>query len=303
MSLETVALEQERWRLTAITLKISNHKRFSLMVKLTLAGAIMEALALQVHAYSTASEIAGYAGAVALALVLAMRVWELRAERVEAWVIAAAAAQSLKSEMYRYRTSSGPYADHPGGNPEATLSERCEEILEKVRPIQKYAMEPDPQKPAQLQPLDADAYLAERVNAEISMFQEFKDNLPKVQGIWLKRENLLIVIGVFVAVALAFTQNQAYAAWVIIIAILTLASGVTAKAERYASLVVGYRAMPDRLNSIVAHWRENRGSLDQLVAQVEATILAEGQAWVAGVDEFRKEPVSAGAEQTVHQVI
>lgn len=298
--LEIVALDQQRWGLTAGRLKTSNHERFSLMVKLTLAGAILQALALQIHTrYPTASEVAGYAAAVALGLVLVMRGRGLRAERVQAWVLAAAAAQSLKSEMYQYRTSAGPYSRQLGRNPEAKLLERRDEILEKVKPIQKYAVEPDPTTVARLGPLDADAYIAERVNTEISRFREFSDNLPKVQSAWLKQEYFLTIGGALLAAALTFTHSQAYGAWVIVITILSLASGVTAKAERYATLLVGYLAMPDRLTRILSRWQATQGPLEELVDQIEAAILSEGQAWVAGVDESIRDTTSDSPSKLV----
>ena len=112
-TLETVALDQERWLTTAVEMKHGSHNRFTLMVGLTVVGALLEVLAMQLHtSYPAASQIAGYSGAVALAAVLVIRARGLRAERLHAWVLAYAAAQALKSEMYQYRTSCGPYAAH-----------------------------------------------------------------------------------------------------------------------------------------------------------------------------------------------
>jgi Protein of unknown function (DUF4231)/SMODS and SLOG-associating 2TM effector domain 1 len=288
--LETVALEQRRWGLTARHLKDSNFARFRLMVGLTLAGGILEALTLQIYTlHPTASQVSGYAGAAALAMMLVVRSRGLRAERVQAWVLALAASQSLKTEMYQYRTSTGPYSDNLCGNPEATLLERRDNILAKVRSIQKYAVEPSPKPMAPLGALDADAYVSERVNTEISTFRKFIEDLPKIQSSWLKLEYFLAVAGTLLAVVLTLTHNQAYGAWVVVITTLSLASGVSAKAERYATLIIGHRAMPDRLTGILEQWRTNRGTLDQLVEQIEAAVLAESQAWVIGTDRFLKE--------------
>jgi SMODS and SLOG-associating 2TM effector domain 1/Protein of unknown function (DUF4231) len=296
--LETVALEQRRWGLTARHLKDSNFARFRLMVGLTLAGGILEALALQIYTlHPIASQISGYAGAAALALVLVVRTWGLRAERVQAWVLALAASQSLKTEMYQYRTSTGPYNEYICGNPEATLLERRNAILAKVRSIQKYAVKPSPKPMPPLGPLDADAYISERVNTEISTFRKFIEDLPKIQNSWLKLEYFLAGAGTLLAVVLALTHNQAYGAWVIVITTLSLASGVSAKAERYATLIIGHRAMPDRLTSILDQWRTNHGTLDQLVEQIEVAMLAESQAWVIGTDQFFKETALLPAEE------
>lgn len=296
-ALETVALDQERWWSTALKLKNSNWGRYRLMVVLGLAGAILEALAVQTHtSYPAASQVAGYAGAVAFALVLVVRAKGLRRERAQAWVLAAAASQSLKREMYRYRTSSGPYADRLSGNPEATLLQRRDAIFEKVRSIEKYIMESDSKPVAPLGSLNADGYIEERVNAEIGKFRKFSKNLPEVQATWLKWEYILASAAVLVAVFLAFTHNQAYSAWVIVITFLSLAPGASTKSERYATLTVELRTMPDRLTSILERWRAHHGTLEQLVEQFEAALLAEGEAWVAVVDEFPEDTAISPAK-------
>jgi len=286
-TLEAVALDQRRWWETALELKNSNWARYRLMVILSLVGAILEALAVQLHAsYPGASQAAGYAGAVALALVLVVRAKGLRRERAESWVLAAAASQSLKREMYRYRTASGPYAGRDGGNPETTLLQRRNAIFEKVKSIQKYIMEPDSKPVSPLGPLDADAYIAERVKTEIDKFRVFLKNLSQIQTSWLRFEYILASAAVLLAVVLVLTNNQAYSAWVIVITFLSLALGTSTKSERYATLTVKLRAMPDRLTSILEQWRALHGTLEQLVEQFEEALLGEGEAWVAVVDEL-----------------
>jgi hypothetical protein len=300
-TLETVALDQRRWSATALELKNSNWARFRLMVVLSLAGAILEALAVQIHtSYPVASQVAGYAGAVALALVLVVRAKGLRRERVEAWVQATAAGQLLKSEIYRYRTSVGPYSGRDGSDPDVVLSQRRDRILEKVKSIQKYIVESEPKRPeskqlAPLGPLDADGYIAERVEGEISMFRKFIRDLPEIQNGWLRIEYFLSVAAVLLAATLAISQNQAYGAWVIVAIFLSLASGVSVKSERYATLIVGHRFIPERLTSILEQWRVIHGGLDQLVEKVESVVLNESQAWVLGLDEFQKESVPSQA--------
>ena len=292
-ALETAALDQERWWSTALKLKNSNWARYRLMVVLGLAGAILEALAVQIHtSYVGVAQATGFAGAVALALVLVVRAKGLRRERSQAWVLAAAASQSLKREMYRYRTSSGPYADRPGSNPEATLLQRRDAIFAKVSSIQKYIMESDSKPVAPLGSLDADAYIAERVNAEIGKFRKFSKNLPEIQATWLRLEYVLASAAVLMAAVLAFTHNQAYSAWVIVITLLSIAPGASTKSERYATLIVELRTMPGRLTSILERWRAQHGTLEQLVEQIETALLAEGGAWIADADEFLEDTAS-----------
>ena len=289
-SLETVALDQERWGLTANRLKNNESMARSLVSGLSIAGAILAVLAVQIRtSHPAASEVVGYAGAVALTLVLVVRAQALRRGRVQAWVLAAAASQSLQSEMCLYRTSSGPYGDHFGGNPEATLLERRDEILEKVRSIQKYAVEPDPKTVVLLGPMDADAYISERVNPAISENRRFGDYIVEEQRFWQKAEYILVIVGALLAAALTFTHNLAPGAWVAVITTMCVAVGADTQAERFAELTVSYRAMPDRLTNIVSRWRTNHGTVNQLVEQVEAMLLQEYHAWVAGADEYWKD--------------
>jgi hypothetical protein len=100
------------------------------------------------------------------------------------------------------------------------------------------------------------------------------------------------------AAALTFTHHQPYAAWVIVIITLSLASGVTAMADRYAGLLVACRTMPDRLTSIIGRWRANQGTLEQLVGQVEAVLLAEAQAWVVNPDQDLKDAALSAVADT-----
>jgi hypothetical protein len=298
-SLETVALDQERWKLTANTLKHNLEKARLRILGLSIAGAILEAFAVQAHTtYPAASEVSGYAGAVALALVVVVRIQGLRRERVQAWVLAAAASQSLKSEMYQYRTSSGPYGDHLNGNPEATLLERRNDILENVRSIQRYIVEPDPKTVALLGPLDADAYVSERVNRVIGSFRKESEHFVSAQDSWQKVEYFLAIAGALLAAALAFTHHQADAAWVAVVTTISVAVGADALAERYAQLTVGYRSMPNRLTRILGRWRANHGTLDVLVEQVETALIEENQGWVAGADEFVKDIASSPAKDS-----
>jgi len=291
--LENVALDQRRWSTTAIRVKDSDWARYRLMTVLVLAGAILEAIALQMHAsYPVVSQLAGYAGAAALVLVLVIRTKGLPRERAQAWVFAAAAGASLMSEMYRYRTSSGPYSGRFGGNPEATLLQRRDAILEKVKFFKKYLMEPDPKPLPPLGPLNVDAYIAERVTHKVNGYRKVAKDFPELQTQWLGMEYVLASIATLAAVVLTFTHHQVYGAWVIIAAFLSLMLGASTKMERYATLIAEARTMPDRLTGILEKWRAHQGTLEDLVERIEAAFLAEAQNWLAVLDVDTLEEIS-----------
>jgi NADH:ubiquinone oxidoreductase subunit 6 (subunit J) len=303
-ALETVALDQRRWSSTALRLKDSNWARYQLMAAMVVAGAILEAVALQTHAsHPAVSQLAGYAGAVALALVLVVRTKGLQRERAQAWVLAAAAGQSLMSEMYRYRTSSHPYSDHFGKDPEAMLLRRRDAILEKVKSIEKYIVELDPKPLPPLGPLDADAYIAERVNDEVNLLRKYSKHLPQSQADWLRKEYILASVAALAALVLTFTHNQVYSAWVIIVAFLSVVLGASTKLERYATLAVELRSMPDRLTGILEKWQANQGTLEDLVERIEAAILAGAENWIAVLDEDVPDDVTLSGPSPLEPVL
>jgi hypothetical protein len=298
-SLEAVALDQKRWTLTADRMKENWARARSLILGLSIASAILAALAVQTHtSYPVASEGAGYAAAIALVLVVTVRAQGLRKGRVQEWVLADAASQSLLSEIYLYRTSSGPYSDQFGGNPETTLLERHDRILEKVKSIQQYTVNPDPQTLSSLEPMDADAYVVERVNTQISEFRKATAHVTAVQSFWQGAEYSLAIAGALLAAVLTFAHLQAYGAWVAVVTTMCVAVGPDLLAERFAQITVSFRQMPDRLTTILGRWRVNRGALDELVEQVEAALIKQSQAWFAEAHEFPEDIARSPAQDS-----
>jgi hypothetical protein len=292
-ALETVALDQKRWSLTANALRVSIRRARILSFSLTVSGAILETLAAQLYLlHPGPSEIPGYMGAAALACVVIIKAQSLGRDRLQGWILSRAASESLKREMYRYRTSSGPYADASRHNPEATLFERRDDILSKVSTVQKFIREPDPTKVAVGGPLDANGYISERIQSPISWFRGRADEYSASQSRWSAVEYSLAIAGALSGVALTFTHNQAFGAWVAVITTISGAVAAYVMAERYEQITISYRTTADRLTSILGRWIATPGELSQLVEQVEATLLEENQAWIAGADELIKQLVS-----------
>jgi MinD-like ATPase involved in chromosome partitioning or flagellar assembly len=297
--LESVALDQKRWSITANALKARIQLGRKLVFGLTVAGAILETLAAQVSrgisfsSYAVA-DVLGYAGAAALALVVVVKAQALGRERVQAWVVARAAAESLKREMFCYRTSSGPYSDRNSSSPNATLFERRDEILGKVGSIQKFAQEPDPKSLVAGEALDANGYIAERIHGPIAYFRARADKYSAAQSSWQNVEYFLAIIGALLGAAVSFTHSHMYGSWVAVITTISGAVGAHVMAERYDQITITYRSTADRLTGILGRWKATSGELSQLVDQVEATLIEENQAWIAGADELMRELVAPG---------
>jgi hypothetical protein len=284
----TLASDQKRWSVTASQLKKSISRSRLSIIGLAIAGAVLETLAAQVH--QSVPDLAvwvGYAGAAALAVIAVVRQWKLGRERVQAWILARAASESFKRELYLYRTSAGAYA--ASSNPAATLFDRREEILGKVRSVQKYVGEPEKSTLNVPGPLDAEEYIKERVEGQIDWFRRRAAQNAKLQGLFGGAEFLLAIAGALLGAALTMTNKQVYGAWVAVITTVTGALGAHALAQRYEQLAVSYRATADRLASVVGRWRAVKGSLSQLVEQCEVALLEENQGWIAGADETMKE--------------
>jgi hypothetical protein len=191
--------------------------------------------------------------------------------------------------MYYYRTASGPYRAGLGRNPDATLFERRDDILSKLTAIQKYALEPDPRTLKALGPLDANAYISERINGQITWFRARADQYSAAQGSWQAVEVSLAIVGALLGVFLTETHNQAFGAWVAVVTTIGGSVGAYILAERYDQLMISYRATADRLTGILGRWRSTRGPLGDLVEAVEPVLLEENQGWIAGADELLKD--------------
>ncbi len=124
-ALATVVGDQKRWSSAAGSLKSSIENARLAVLWLIVLGAVLETSAAQLAhvsrieeiktAHATHSGLAmalGYLGAAALAVAAIFRQWKLGQERIEAWVLCRSGSESLKREMYRYRTQTGLYASN-----------------------------------------------------------------------------------------------------------------------------------------------------------------------------------------------
>src|SRR5580704_10504905 len=131
-ALQTVARDQRRWSLTANSLKSQINWARGCILVLAVAGALLETLAAQLHPTKsyTPAKIIGYIGAVGLASIAVIRAQYLPQSRMQAWLVGRSVSEALKRELYRYRTSTGPYRAE---NRDQILIDRRDAIIEKAR--------------------------------------------------------------------------------------------------------------------------------------------------------------------------
>jgi hypothetical protein len=286
-ALDTVTRDQRRWSLTANRLKGGIGAARATALSLAVGGAILETLGAQFHlSHPDYAVVVGYLGAAALAILGVIQQWKLGRERVQAWIIARAASESLKMELFFYRTSAGPYSGQAKG---VVLLNRRDAILEKVRSVQKYVVEPTDTQLKLPEALDAEGYRKERIQSQIDYFRRHANDYVKLQGRLGGAQFVLALIAALLGAALTITAKQAYGAWV---AVITTCIGSVAAyllAQRYDQLAITYRATADRLEGINARYDPRNGRLGDLVQRIEDVLLEQNQGWIAGADELMKD--------------
>jgi SMODS and SLOG-associating 2TM effector domain 1/Protein of unknown function (DUF4231) len=260
---------------------------------------VLAALAAQIHLWDPADALRlGYLGVAALAVIPVVRQWRLGKERLQGWIMARAASEALKREMYLYRTSSGPY---DAANAAETLLSRRDKILGKVRVIQQYGVESDLGPRDALEPLSADSYISERLNAQVHWFRQSASQYARVQQVLSGAEFALTLLGALLGAALTTSGNQGYGAWVAVITTVMGALGAHVAAQRYNELIISYRSVADQLEGILGRWRASAKPLRRLAETCEALLETENQSWVGGADETMQTMTQEQTERPQHE--
>jgi len=294
-SLSTVIGDQKRWSGTATSLKNSIERARRIVLWLGVLGAILATMAAQLAHVSEIEQIKasraihsglamalGYLGAAALAVVAVVRQWKLGHERTQAWALSRAGSESLKREIYRYRTQSGPYSS---ANADLELLNQRDEVLKKLEPYQKYIVNPQPSTTNTPGLLDAAGYLNERVGANVKFYYDRANQYIRTLNLLNSAEFTLAILGALLGAAVTLTGTQTYGAWVAVITTITGALAAHALAQRYEQLTITYRATAQRLEGAVARWQAAASkNLSDLVESCENILLEENQGWIAGAD-------------------
>jgi hypothetical protein len=202
--------------------------------------------------------------------------------------MARSASEALKRELYAYRTSTGPYRDE---NRDQALADRRDAILEKVSRFQAFAAEPPDVATTVLEPLTPDAYVQERILAQVAWFRSRASSYSARQSQFAFAQFALALASAIAGTILASMPDKTLLAWV---AVLTTVLGALSShllAQRYEQLTISYRATADRLEGVRDRWCDGRSSFEQLVSQCESTLAQENQAWITGIDD------ASGAQQ------
>jgi hypothetical protein len=278
--LETVARDQRRWSLTANRLKSQINWARGWVLVLAIAGAVLETLTAQLQPTESGGpgKTIGYIGAVVLASIAVVRAQYLPQSRIQGWLVGRSVSEALKKELYRYRTSTGPYRNE---DRDQALMDRRDIIIEKARSVQVFAIEPGETGSTGLPPLDSEGYLRNRLEAQVNWYRERAVKYSSRQSFFSAFQFTLALASAGLGAVAASMRDRSLAAWVAVITTMLSAFGSYLLAQRYEQLIVTYRAAAERLETIRVRW----SSFDELVDRCEAVIEQENQGWVASADE------------------
>jgi ABC-type multidrug transport system fused ATPase/permease subunit len=217
----------------------------------------------------------------------------------ERWVMLRAAAESIKAEIYRYRTRCQAWADD-----EAKLAEARKQLVEQVNLTEKQLMQTEvssgPVTPYAgqlppvmygaeadddgLSPLGSERYLRIRVGDQLGYFHKSIRNLSR-------RRNVLQFIAIAAGAAGAILAAANKEIWI------GLTSGASAAALAYLSTlqvdnsIVTYNQTASKLEALQRGWRllgsadRTREAFENLVAGCEAALATELTGWVHQMKE------------------
>lgn len=282
--------EQLGWSQTADRLRDVRTRSRSIVMALTVAGAVLQTFAgTGDPAFRTA---AGIAGTIALSLAVGIAGFFLKPENTQRWLRARSVAEGIKSEFYAYRASADPY----------TAPDALQLLQEKIRGIIGYArdlaghrartipkMKPMPEK------LDAEQYLRRRIDAQIESFYLPKAKLNADRAARFRNVEIgLALLAAIMSAISTYVAKQttgvdassfALGPWIAVITTLGGSIAAYAAASRYEFQATSYYATAQELRDLKHSWILLRDKPEAnwaaFVRRCEEVISAENQAWKA----------------------
>jgi hypothetical protein len=201
------------------------------------------------------------------------------------WILLRAAAESIKREIFRYRTRSGIYSET-----QCSQASAQSKLAAKVKDITSNLMQSEVNKsnlprqagndPSRLKFLQPDEYVVERVKNQASYFVSKTGNLYgrlRLLQIWI-----LVVGG-----AGTFLAAINLEVWVAVTTALATAFTTKLEIDQVESSLVQYNIALTSMRNIESWWKAlspwektRRRNIDLLVDQAETTLERETAGWV-----------------------
>jgi hypothetical protein len=221
----------------------------------------------------------------------------LTREQNRNWLRARSVSEGIKSEVFTFRAGAAPY---DGADRETLLNGKVREIRDwgkDLIAIRARAVPPNRPAPG---PLDAEAYLRDRVSGQIEKYYEPK---AKTNADLSERFRLIAVALAGLAALLSgvatflVTSSGAelagklppLAPWVAVLTTIGGSIAAYAAASRYDFQSTAYYATAARLRDLLRDWKASgKGApspeWSELVRQCEEAISVENRGWMAKFD-------------------
>lgn len=225
-------------------------------------------------------------GTVALALVAWVQQHFLSVAKIERWPRARAAAEAIKSEVYRFQAAAKPYDDTSS---EAALQAALQKLTsnidvhtELVDDLLPHLKDVENGRPAPAV-LDAQAYISERLLEQADEYY-----LRKSQEHFSTMRLIRIIVGALALISAVVSALMAsgyiagLGAWVAVMTTVSLAVATYASLQRLEFLAATYAKQAKRLKRLAQGWRIGRwDNWSDFVNECEGTISSENKDWMA----------------------
>jgi len=277
--------QQQIWSCTADTLKAGITRWRAAALVCGVVGAGLQTLAVQgVSLNADLTKAAGYAGAVALALVPAITAARLAGGQLREWIRARSVSEGLKSEVYLFLTRTDPYG---GADAVQQLLDRTHGIEQKARDLARHAVVVEPAGTPLPPVSDAKSYVEHRVNDQIEKYYRRKARtLSRRVSLARGVEFALGLLATVLASISAVNAQAPVGSWVAVVTTATAALTAHVAASRYEYLIVEFTSTAQRLEYLRNRWRAAAaGGLPypdgDFIRDCEAAISVENQGWMA----------------------
>jgi hypothetical protein len=255
----------------------------TVVLALGVAGALLVTLATEAAQLSSAAgKTLALAGAVSVGLVPVITSRMLSRDRLREFARMRSVSEALKSELYRYLTRTGAYADDDARQTLLATAQATRQLATDVAPAVARVATHDASVP---QITDVDSYVEQRVDEQIARFyrpraRRYESRLSVVRAV-----EFVIAVGSLVlgAIAAAFDVERA-AAWVPVLTTIGAATLAHAAAAHYSDDAIAYVRTADRLEFLRAS-RQAAAAADrsdaEFVDACEDAISTENQGWMA----------------------
>lgn len=233
----------------------------------------------------TGTQALGVLGAFLLALVAFIEEHFLSRQRVDQWPRCRSIAESLKSEVFKFRAGAKPYDAPPLADSDpalAAFNEKCAEAEQRVEGLRTILSRDEKDGTDAPAALDQTEYLEARVADQI---QYYEDNTRKNDRlVKLFRAIFLVtsILGVLFSLVAPFGAFEPLGAWIPVLTTISVATLTYASIKKFEVLASSYQKQGGELKRLKLAWETSQiTDWSEFVSKCEDTISAENREWMA----------------------